>query len=92
MEKSTHSPLYDAFRRRLVSLRKEAGLTQRQLAARMKREQNFVIRIEGGDRRLDILEFYWFCQALDQDPLQIIQQTFTDFDRMSLRTTRKKSK
>lgn len=69
MEKSTHTPAYDAFRRRLVTYRKEAGLTQRELAARLGREPSFVARLELGERRLDVVEFYWLCGACGRDPV-----------------------
>ena len=52
-------------------MRKAAGLTQRQLAKRLKREHSFVSRIELGERRLDVVEFYWVCRACDQDPKSI---------------------
>jgi len=45
-------------------MRKEAGLTQRELATRFKREQSFVWRIETGERRLDLVEFFWVCRAM----------------------------
>jgi len=41
--------------------------TQQQLADALTREQSFVWRIENGERRLDLLEFFWVCQALGQD-------------------------
>lgn len=68
MDKSLHSPLYEEFRRRLVEMRKAAGFTQRELASKLGREHSFVARIELGERRLDVVEFYWVCQALGADP------------------------
>lgn len=79
MEKSTHSPLYEAFRTRLVQLRKDAGLTQRELAARLEREQSFVARIELGERRLDVVEFYWVCQALGANPTETASRVMESF-------------
>lgn len=64
MKKSTHSPEYDEVLKTLVFMRKEAGLTQRGLAQKLKREQSFVWRIEKGERRLDLVEFHWVCEAL----------------------------
>ena len=63
MRKSVFTPLYDAFRAELVRMRKKAGLSQRALADRLGRERSFVARIELGERRLDVVEFYWFCKA-----------------------------
>ena len=74
MQKSTFSPHYDIFKTKLVTMRKAAGLTQRQLAKRLKREHSFVSRIELGERRLDVVEFYWVCRACDQDPKSIYDE------------------
>ena len=59
---------YDRIVRLLVDLRKRAGLTQRQLADVLGREQNFVGRIETGQRRVDLVEFIWICRACKADP------------------------
>lgn len=68
MQKSTHSPHYAMFLKRLIALRKKAGLNQRELARLLGKEHSFVARMEIGDRRLDIVEFFWICQALSVDP------------------------
>ena len=68
MKKSTHSREYEAVKAALVAMRKNAGLTQRELAERLGREHSFVWRIENGERRVDVLEFYWVCHALGIDP------------------------
>ena len=49
-------------------MRKAAGLTQRELAKRLGTVQTVVVRVEQGERRLDLIEFYWFCKALEVDP------------------------
>lgn len=59
---------YERVVRSLVELRKQAGLTQRQLAAALGREQNFVGRVETGQRRVDLIEFLWICRACGADP------------------------
>ena len=38
----------------IVETRRAAGLTQRQLAAKLKRSNSFVWKIEAGERRVDI--------------------------------------
>lgn len=49
-------------------MRNAAGLTQRELAAKLRREQSFITRIEKGERRLDVIEFYWLCRACGVAP------------------------
>ena len=70
MKKSTFSPAYEAVKAKLKALRKTAGLTQRALAEKLGREPSFVARIEQGERRLDVVEFVWVCQALGARPEQ----------------------
>lgn len=48
----------------LRELRVEVGLTQIELAARIKKDQTFVSKYESGQRRLDVLEVREICQAL----------------------------
>ncbi len=48
----------------LRRVRREAGLTQVDLARRIGEEQTFVSKFERGERRLDILELRHICQAL----------------------------
>jgi transcriptional regulator with XRE-family HTH domain len=79
VQKSTFSDLYDLFRTRLVRMRKDAGLNQRQLALRLGREHSFVSRIELGERRLDVVEFFWVCRACGQDPDLVAAELMREF-------------
>lgn len=54
--KSIHRFEYDALLECLVEARRQAGLTQAELAQRMKRTQSFVSGAELGERRLDLLQ------------------------------------
>jgi transcriptional regulator with XRE-family HTH domain len=59
---------HDALVVAVVRLRKEAGLTQRQLAEALGREQNLIGRIETGQRRIDLVEWVGICRACKVDP------------------------
>ena len=48
----------------LRQLRLDRGLTQRELAALLKRPHSFVHKSEIGERRIDPLEFIEICRAL----------------------------
>jgi transcriptional regulator with XRE-family HTH domain len=48
----------------LKQLRIKAGLTQADLAKKIKLPQSFVSKYESGERRLDILELRMICSAL----------------------------
>lgn len=57
----------------LRNMREEAGLTQRDLAKRLKMHNTMVHRSEIGDRRIDPVEFAAWCRACDADPSQLIR-------------------
>ena len=63
MRKSTHSGEYAALRARLVTVRAAAGLSQRGLAQRLRVPHSWVAKVEAGERRIDLVEFGWFCAA-----------------------------
>lgn len=48
----------------LVEARGQAGLSQAQLAARLKKPASYVGKYELAERRLDIIEFVFVCNAL----------------------------
>jgi transcriptional regulator with XRE-family HTH domain len=77
MLKSTLSPEYEFVKQTLIRIRNEAGLTQRDLANRMGREQSFIWRIETGERRIDIIEFAWLCKAVGKDPTMVYATIMT---------------
>ena len=52
---------YEAFRRRLIEAREEAGLTQKAAAERLGRSQSFVAKSEIGERRVDAVELSEFA-------------------------------
>lgn len=72
MWRSLFSREYGPLRALLVEMRQAAGLSQRGLARRLGREHSFVARIEQGERRLDVVEFLWLCQACHADPTRMM--------------------
>lgn len=56
----------------LVATRKAAGLTQQQLAARLRKPQSFVSKYETGERRLDVPEFIRVSRSLAAEPAALI--------------------
>ena len=73
MQKSTHSPEYRALRAELVRLREAAGLSQRDLAAELDVPPSWVAKVEGGERRIDLVEFCWFVKACKAEPPTVLQ-------------------
>src|SRR5665647_223357 len=72
IDKSVHSSDQAAFCELMIGARKAAGLTQHALARRLKRPQSFVDKYEGGERRVDVVEFITIARALGADPLKLM--------------------
>ena len=70
--KSVHSPDQAAFCELMIGARKAARLTQHALARRLNKPQSFVAKYEGGERRLDVVEFVMIARALGADPLNLM--------------------
>ena len=66
--KSQHDPSYRPVPALLRALREEAGLTQRELGARLKKPQSWVYNCESANRRVDISEFVAWARGCGADP------------------------
>ena len=55
----------------LVAAREAAGLSQRDLAVRLKRPRSLIGRIESGERRVDVIEFIEIARVMGVDPRQL---------------------
>jgi transcriptional regulator with XRE-family HTH domain len=67
MRKSVYTRAYKELCAQLVAARHSAGLTQQQLAHKLGKTQSFVAKFEGGERRLDIVEFLEITRVLKAD-------------------------
>ncbi|MCA0199890.1 MAG: helix-turn-helix domain-containing protein [Proteobacteria bacterium] len=74
MAKTLRSARHSRLLKFLISARKEAGLTQQELAKRLSKPQSFVAKVEKGERRLDIIEFLDLAVALGVDPSRAIRR------------------
>lgn len=72
MPKSIYREPYKQLCAILIARRKAAGLSQYALADKLKRPQSFVAKVEGGERRIDVLEFLDIAHALNADPYEIL--------------------
>jgi transcriptional regulator with XRE-family HTH domain len=73
LSKSVHTAEQAAFRRLMIEARWSAGLTQQEVAKRLKRHQSFVAKYEGGERRIDVVEFLTISRALGADPVRLLK-------------------
>lgn len=60
--------------KQLKNARKRAGLTQQELARRLRSDQSTVAKIETGVRGIDVLEFAEICDALGISLEEIVLQ------------------
>ncbi len=74
MAKSVFTDEYRAFCAVLMAIRRNAGLTQQQVADRLKKPQSFVAKCERGERRLDVVEFLAYARALGTDPCEVLKK------------------
>ena len=73
LDKSVHSTGQSTFCELMIKARKATGLTQQELAKRLHKPQSFVAKYEGGERRIDVVEFVTICRALEVDPMRLLK-------------------
>ncbi|MFZ2303787.1 MAG: helix-turn-helix transcriptional regulator [Minisyncoccia bacterium] len=67
MVKSIHTKQYAYFVERLRKAREEAGLTQVQVAKKLKRPQSHISNVESGQQRVDVVELQTFAKMYNKD-------------------------
>jgi transcriptional regulator with XRE-family HTH domain len=72
--KRNQSLIYKKVPPYLRELRNAAGLTQRQLADRIRQSQWWVARCESGSRRIDVAEFIEFVIGCGIEPLKAVAE------------------
>lgn len=70
---STQPDLYKALLHALIQARKDAGITQVELAARIGGRQTFVSKYETEERRLDVAEYIAIARAVGAEPSELIR-------------------
>ena len=78
MQKSLKSAEYARLVALLVAVRHETGMRQQALAKKLGRPQSFVAKYEGGERRIDVIEFIAIARALGADPLKLFKGFLVD--------------
>jgi transcriptional regulator with XRE-family HTH domain len=60
----------------LIDARTDADLTQKALAARLKRPQSFVSNYERGAGRVDVADFILIAEALKLEPTALLKRLY----------------
>jgi len=74
MEKSLKSAEYGRLIALLVAARHKAGIRQHALAKKVRKPQSFIAKYEGGERRLDVIEFIAIAEAIGADPIRLLRR------------------
>jgi transcriptional regulator with XRE-family HTH domain len=74
MQKSLYSEEYRSFLDFVKEVRRNAGITQQQLARKLKSTQSFVSKVERGERRLDIIELDFWVRAMGITLLDFVEK------------------
>lgn len=72
--KTLYSPESEKLCNWLRDQRIAKGLTLREAGKLLGKPHTFVSKTETGQRRLDVIEFVWYCQLLDSDPVEGLKQ------------------
>ncbi|MBI4329925.1 MAG: helix-turn-helix transcriptional regulator [Chloroflexi bacterium] len=67
-----NSRRYELLKKSLVEARQQKGLTQSEVATRLRKPQSYVSKYESGERRLDVIEFLDVCEALSVSALNVL--------------------
>ena len=68
MTTSIYTPEMVALTTWLKAARLERGLSMRALGEALEKPHTYIQKVESGERRLDVVEFVWYCRALGVEP------------------------
>lgn len=74
MPRSRRSPRRARLQQLLIAARQAVGLTQAELALRLKRPQSFVSKYETGERRIDLVELLELADTMNFDAVDLLQR------------------
>lgn len=73
MDKSQHTRAYRRLLHALRAAREAAGLTQAEVAARLKTYASYVSKVESGERRVDVVELAHLCRVYGADLIALLR-------------------
>lgn len=76
MAKSIQNDAYRGLIARLADARTEAGLTQQAVADLLGKPQSYVAKVEGFERRLDVIEFLTIAKVIGFDPVPALKEAW----------------
>ena len=79
--KALRSPAARALSTVIARARKRRGLSQRDLAALLKRPHSVIGMIESNQRQVNVPEFLAIAEALDTEPADLFRQLLRELGR-----------
>ena len=76
MSRTLGSARHKALIEFVIKQRKAAGLTQVQVAKRLRRYQSYVTLLETGQRRIDVVEFIEIADAIGFDAATVVRRLY----------------
>jgi len=73
-QESPRSVEYGVLLELLREARLASGMTQKAICDKLSRPKNYVIKVERGERRLDVVELFALCDAMGADGRAIIER------------------
>src|SRR5262245_43563634 len=71
--KTIHSACHKTLINLLKAERQRAGIRQAVLAKQMKKQQNWISRLEKGDRRVDVCQFFQLADLIGFDRWEVLR-------------------
>lgn len=78
LPKTIQNEAYRELITRLVDARTKAGLTQQAVADLLGKPQSYVAKVEGLERRLDVIEFLTMAGAIGFDPMPAMKSAWRE--------------
>jgi transcriptional regulator with XRE-family HTH domain len=69
-----YSEKWEDLRKLLREARRNASLTQSEVARELQRPQSLVAKIEAGERKLDVCQFIEYLKVLNADPVEVMRR------------------
>ena len=73
MDKSQHTRKYDRMLTALRKARKDAGMTQLDVAARLGTYASYISKCESGERRIDVVELAELCNLYGVKLIELLK-------------------
>lgn len=73
MTRSVYTTRYATLKRLVLEARQRAGLTQADVARRLRKPQSYISKVEAGERRIDVVELLDLMDVLGGDAVAVVK-------------------